>query len=165
MANYVSQFTGKEIDDAIANHVPKTRTINNKELSDNINLTAADVGAMRTGGGGDNGDFNTMIFPGCYRFDSNWTNGPANAHNWGQLLVIRSAADTLAQIVFRYDTNQAWMRTASKVYDDNIPNIDWQEWVPIFTPNEPIILNSANYGAGDPPADKPIGFIYFKKVT
>ncbi len=112
MANYVSHFTGQQIDDAIANHVPNTRKINNKELNNDINLTAADVGAMRTGGGGDNGDFNAMIFPGCYRFDTNWANGPADGGDWGQLLVVRGAADTLAQIVFRYDTNQAWMRTA-----------------------------------------------------
>lgn len=54
-----SDFTTKTyVDDKIADLVPESRTINNKPLATNINLTASDVNALSTTGGTLTGNLN-----------------------------------------------------------------------------------------------------------
>jgi hypothetical protein len=57
-------------------------------------------------------NFNSYVTAGCYRFEAGNTNGPGSEFDYGQLLVIRGASDTVAQIAFTYSTAKAKIRTA-----------------------------------------------------
>ncbi len=58
-----------------------------------------------------NGDLNTVVQSGMYRFDVP-TNGPAGVY-YGQLLVVRGQADTVAQILFNNTGGRHWTRTGN----------------------------------------------------
>lgn len=134
------------------------------ELSTKISsLTAADVGAMKTAHLGGSGDFNTVVDPGCYRFDDGWSNGPLDIFAYGQLLVVRGASDTIVQIAFRYDTNRAWMRTGWGYYGDYTA-ITWKSWANVLTAETDLVIGPQNYG-DTPPENAVEGQVFFKRVT
>lgn len=74
-------------------------------------LTSALASKMVAGGGGTI-NFNDYITAGSYRFDANNINGPGAEFDYGQLLVVRGVADTVAQIAFTYGSAKAKIRTA-----------------------------------------------------
>lgn len=77
---------------------------------------------------GENVNFNDVTEGGMYRYNTNVTNGPDGAHTNGQLLVVRGAEDTIAQLCFPYATSRMFLRTGNVV---NNPNGTWQGWVSI----------------------------------
>jgi hypothetical protein len=57
-----------------------------------------------------------------YRFDTNNTNGPG--WDWGQLLVVRGASDTIAQVAFSYIEAYVKVRSAYGIGGTPI----WSAW-------------------------------------
>lgn len=81
----------------------------------------AKMPAMTAGLG--NGDFNTYINPGMYRFDVPSANGPG--HSYGSLLVVRGASsDTIGQTTWDYATGAMYTRSAQGI--GGTPN--WTAW-------------------------------------
>jgi hypothetical protein len=62
-----------------------------------------------------NADFNALTTSGHYRVNNNNTNGPQSlgASEWGQLIVVHSAADTITQIYGDYATGNLWTRSGN----------------------------------------------------
>lgn len=52
-----------------------------------------------------NNDFNTLTKSGVYRFNSSDSYLNAPPLSWGQVLVLHSSGDTIAQIAFDYASN------------------------------------------------------------
>lgn len=77
-----------------------------------------------------NSDFNTITTSGVYRFNdiSTYTNAPS--FSYGQLLVLHSAGDTIAQIAFDFSGNKIEMRQGnpSEVGGAGV----WHDWVKIW---------------------------------
>lgn len=48
-------------------------------------------------------DFNTLVDAGSYRYDKGNPNKPTYVSDYGQLLTVRGAGDTIAQLAFSYD--------------------------------------------------------------
>lgn len=77
---------------------------------------------------GENVDFNDVTEGGMYRYNTSVTNGPDGAHTHGQLLVVRGAEDTIAQLCFPYGSSRMFLRTGNAI---NNPNGTWKGWVEI----------------------------------
>ena len=82
---------------------------------------------------GENVNFNDVTEGGMYRYNSSITNGPDGAGSHGQLLVVRGANDTIAQLCFPYADSRMFLRTGNAV---NNPNGTWQGWVAIANTND-----------------------------
>ena len=93
---------------------------------------------------GENVNFNDVTEGGMYRYNSSFTNGPDGASSHGQLLVIRGAEDTIAQLCFPYANSRMFLRTGNAV---NNPNGTWQGWVTIAI-NAPNGFNPDNFNDG-----------------
>lgn len=74
----------------------------------------------------DNGNFNDYVEAGSYRYNSNPQNAPSGAGTHGQLLVVRGANDTIAQLCFPYGSSRVYLRTGNPV---NNSSGSWHEWV------------------------------------
>lgn len=81
----------------------------------------------------ENVNFNDVTEGGMYRYNSSITNGPDGAGSHGQLLVVRGANDTIAQLCFPYADSRMFLRTGNTV---NNPNGTWQGWVAIANTND-----------------------------
>lgn len=81
----------------------------------------------------ENVNFNDVTEGGMYRYGSSITNGPDGAGSHGQLLVVRGANDTIAQLCFPYSDSRMFLRTGNAV---NNPNGTWQDWVAIASTND-----------------------------
>lgn len=81
----------------------------------------------------ENVNFNDVTEGGMYRYNSSITNGPDGAGSHGQLLVVRGANDTIAQLCFPYADSRMFLRTGNAV---NNPNGTWQGWVAIANTND-----------------------------
>ena len=90
---------------------------------------------------GENVNFNDVTEGGMYRYNSSFTNGPNGASSHGQLLVIRGAEDTIAQLCFPYADSRMFLRTGNAV---NNPNGTWQGWVAMAI-NAPNGFNPDNF--------------------
>ncbi|MBP5727918.1 MAG: hypothetical protein J6Y48_12675 [Clostridia bacterium] len=84
-------------------------------------------------------DLNTVINSGFYRMNGSVTNAPA-AYAWSALMVCRSA-DTIAQIVYFYDTNRIFFRTASGI--GGTPN--WRAWKEVLSTSA---VNETTFSTG-----------------
>ena len=75
-----------------------------------------------------NNDFNTLTKSGVYRFNdqSNYLNCPPIS--WGQVLVLHSSGDTIAQIAFNYssDVGEFFVRCGNS--SDVGGNGKWYKW-------------------------------------
>lgn len=71
---------------------------------------------MRMKNGGtlpENTNFDFVIVSGVYRFNSRTSYINPPPISWGQLLVIHSAGDTIAQLAFDYTSAQFYLRTGN----------------------------------------------------
>lgn len=75
----------------------------------------------------DNADFNTLTKPGIYRYNVP-TNGPG--FSYGQLLVLRGAGDTVAQVAFDYNGSGLRWRAASGA--DDTQATTWSGWATLW---------------------------------
>lgn len=85
------------------------------------------INARMAKGFAGNTDLNQMTLAGSYRFET-----PANSAGleYGQLLVIRGGADTVAQMVFDYNGYRLCWRSASGANDSGATN--WSAWREIW---------------------------------
>ena len=107
------------------------------ETTINSKANASEV--VKKGNLGENVNFNDVTEGGMYRYNSSFTNGPDGASSHGQLLVVRGAEDTIAQLCFPYSNSRMFLRTGNAV---NNPNGTWQGWVAIST--EEYVRNKIN---------------------
>ncbi|WNX85805.1 pyocin knob domain-containing protein [Agathobaculum sp. NTUH-O15-33] len=74
-----------------------------------------------------------------YRVQDRCTNTPPDIYGYGQMLVIHGDGDTIAQVYFDYNYNQAYLRSG------NPPNVGgpgtWSDWVPISTATKPAVYD------------------------
>ncbi len=82
---------------------------------------------------GENANFNDVTEGGMYRYNSSITNGPDGAGSFGQLLVVRGADDTIAQLCFPYQDSRMFLRTGNAVGNSSGT---WQGWVAIASTND-----------------------------
>jgi hypothetical protein len=69
-------------------------------------------------------NLNTMTDAGSYRLTSGLTNAPSGV-DYGQLLVLHGADDTVAQIIFDYASNVAYKRVGNPI---NTTSGSWTAW-------------------------------------
>ena len=74
---------------------------------------------------GDGVDLNTVLTSGFYRLAGEPTNGPGGI-GYGQLIVSRAGADTVAQLAFPWSVSACYIRTASGVVVSENPS--WHDW-------------------------------------
>jgi len=86
-----------------------------------------------------NGDMNTVVNSGIYRFNQP-TNGPPG-EEWGQLLVLHGASDTITQIVGSISGN-LWVRAGSPALVGGIGS--WSAWKGLVTAGAPIAYTAAD---------------------
>jgi hypothetical protein len=88
---------------------------NNLTVGGTTTLNGTISGTFSVGTVVQNADFNTLITSGIYRVNNNNTNGPqtSGANDWGQVFVMRSAADTITQIYGDYTTGNLWTRSGN----------------------------------------------------
>ena len=72
----------------------------------------------------DGADANNYTTGGMYRFNSSPVNIPSGAGSHGQLLVVRGAADTVAQVAFPYGKTEMYVRTGNPLSSNGA----WKEW-------------------------------------
>ena len=71
-------------------------------------------------------DLNTIVETGSYRLSSSHTNAPSG-HDYGQMLVIRGAGDTIAQLLFPYNNDNVWRRSGNPT---NVGGVgSWRPWI------------------------------------
>lgn len=87
-------------------------------------------GFVKKGSVGDNANFNTIYEGGMYRYDTSPQNAPSGAGTHGQLLVVRGANDTLAQLCFPYGSSRVYLRTGNPINSGS-----WHEWVELSNAN------------------------------
>lgn len=168
-------------------YVPLTRKINNKELSSDINLSAADVGAAKNeltvsliANGttiAANSDLNTIEFlaVGNYKCPSNstaatLTNCPTTLGFRMEVFVTQSSAvGDEATTTWRYrirkitDINgNVYMQAAHS--ESTAGDFIYTDWQQILTSKSKLITNTQNYGSTLPSTGVE-GQVFFKQVT
>ena len=70
-------------------------------------------------------DLNTVTQPGSYRITADPVNAPSGSA-WGQMLVIYGGGDTIAQLVFPYNSDAIWRRSGNP---SNVGGSgSWRSW-------------------------------------
>ena len=87
---------------------------------------------------GNNTNLNTLTNSGVYRLSGNPVNGPAPAVDYGQLLVLHGAADTITQIAFPYGAGYMFFRNGNP--SDVGGSGSWGPWNRVWS--------TGNQGAG-----------------
>ena len=127
-------YTLDEVSDGstrkLANYLPLSGgTMSNTNLVTNLNADLLDgIHAstfMRKYTAANEVNANTLVDAGSYRLDALGSNFPVTNPNYGQLLVVRGSADTIAQMYFTYDATRMYVRTGNAV--DNA-NGSWKDW-------------------------------------
>ena len=129
-----AEFSFTDYND-IPNNATITLTQNNSKIgsfttnqSNNASFNFTDT--QYTFNLADNSDLNNVTNAGFYRYNTGVVNGPASAGSHGQLLVIRGAADTVAQLVFPYGSSSMYFRTGNWV---NNAGGTAHEWATVAT--------------------------------
>ncbi len=81
-------------------------------LTNHQSLTNTAHGGIARSSNAGTGNLNTLINSGMYRIDPPITNGPGGV-DYGQLLVIHGANDTITQIVTDYGSNNIYWRSGN----------------------------------------------------
>jgi hypothetical protein len=88
-------------------------------------------------------NLNTVTRSGAYRIGNPYYNGPPAGVEYGQLLVIRGGGDTIAQVAFKYNSGNTFVRSG------NPPDVggsgSWTPWIELtsVTVNQSEIENRA----------------------
>lgn len=105
-----------------------------------INGTAANVSGLAITTLAGLTDLNTVVTSGFYRLQNGMVNSPAVAYDYGQLLVIHGASDTITQVAWNYGTGAMATRSGNPTQVGG--GGTWGAWR--------FILDTSNFGTVAP---------------
>lgn len=171
----------------VGDYVPLTRKINNKELSEDINLTAEDVGAVKneltvslvTNGTAiaENSDLNTIEFLAIGNYSCGKAANAKTLLNCPTGTAFRMEVFNPTGSTYGDEATSAWRYRVRKITtikgDVWMQAVDsgsaagaftYGEWMLTLTTKSKLVVDSQNYGTTLPSTGVE-GQIYFKKVT
>ncbi len=129
-------FTAED-KEKLDNAVPQTRTINSKQLTDYIVLTATDIGAAPYEIHS-SADFNDITTPGIYTMCSSTTNSPSGSHN-GLIVLKSNTGNYVEQIAIEEGNGQIYVRYLNG-------GSTWSDWEQISLSNHTHSAEDINTG-------------------
>lgn len=96
-------------------------------------VTAKQIGAVPALSGLPSGtDLNSVVTSGFYRINENPINAPSGSA-YGQMIVVHGGNDTIAQMIFPYNSLKMYFRTGNPAEIGGANG--WKEWVEVYTSN------------------------------